>query len=504
MLNRKSRPRRGQAALWASAVLFALFAALSVCMWFANRARFDADPKLIEGLKTAELLDEPAADADAGWPQWRGPRRDGVVLVRGLPTQWPDDGPTQLWEKDVSANESYSAFAVNGGRVFTLLRDGGNEVIVCWKLDDGTEVWRKSYPSGVSANDNLGGYGAGPRSTPTLHDGLVYTVGAGGRFQCRKMADGELVWEKDLLKDYGAPNLKWGTAFSPLVDGDLVFTNPGGPDGKSLVAFDRKTGVERWHSQSDPAGYSSPVAIDLDGERQIVFFTGTHLVGVTAGDGTARWRYPWPTEFGVNAATPITFRAMIDGKPQPFVFISSGYGKGCALVALARKDGRFEAQRVFESNSLCSHFGSPVRLGDHVYGFNETTLVCLSLRTGEERWKKNGFKKGSLLAVRETPAPPAQVAGLVGLPGSPLGPALAVPPLVSTPAAYLLVLAEDGKLALMPASPDGPPGRSDGPQIVTQASRLMGRRCWTMPVLADGRLLLRDEDKIRCLDLRTK
>jgi outer membrane protein assembly factor BamB len=498
MPNQNARPRRGHILLWVSVALFALFAALAVCMWFATRARFDADPNLVEALKTAEFVEDPAAAADAGWPQWRGPRRDGVVIVRDLPTEWPN-GLTQLWEKDIADNEGYSAFAVAGGRVFTLVREGTNEVIVCWKLDDGTEVWRQTYPSGLSSKDNLGGYGAGPRSTPTVHDGLVYTVGAVGRFQCRKIADGELAWEKDLLKDYGAPNLRWGTAFSPLVDGDLVFTNPGGPDGKSLVAFDRRTGEEKWHSENDPAGYSSPIAIDADGERQIVFFTGSHLVGVTAREGTCRWRYPWQTPNDVNAATPIAFTAKIDGRAQHFVFISSGYGKGCALVALVKKEGQWQAERIFESNNFCSHFGSPVRIGDHVYGFNETTLVCLSLRTGEDRWKKNGFKKGTLLGVKAALAPPAQSAAAVGLLGSPfgLGPALAAPPLVSSGAAYLLVLAEDGRLALMPATPERA-------VILTEAARLMGRRCWTMPVLADGKLLLRDEDKIRCLDLHKK
>ncbi len=324
-------------------------------------------------------------------------------------------------------------------------------------------------------------------------------MGAAGRFQCRVAATGRLVWEKDLLKEYRAPNLRWGTAFSPLVDGDLVFTNPGGPNGNSLAAFDRKTGEERWHSLDDPAGYSSPVAIDVEGERQIVFFTGHSLVGVTAKEGKLRWRFAWPTPNAVNAATPITFRALIDGKEQPFVFISSGYGKGCALVALVSQRGKIDAVRVFESNSFCSHFGSPVRVGDHVYGFNETKLVCLNLRTGKEIWGKNGFKKGSLLAVHDTLDRPTLGASAIGLLGSPLGggPALASAALLSARDGYLLILGEEGKLALMKATPDEA-------AIVVEAPRLMGRRCWTMPVLADGRLLLRDEDKILCLDLRQK
>jgi outer membrane protein assembly factor BamB len=463
MVQPNPRPRRGRVLLWVSAALFAAFAALAFSVWYGTRFRFDADPRLLEALVTAEFVEDAPAAEEAGWPQWRGAHRDGVTIASDLATRWPASGPKMLWEKNIADNEGYSSFAVLGGRAYTLLRDGAEEAIVCWNVADGTEVWRKSYASGVPKDDSLGGYGVGPRSTPTLHEGLVYTVGAGGRFQCRNAKTGDLEWEHDLLKEYGAANLRWGTAFSPLVDDDLVFANPGGPGGKSLVAFDRKTGTEKWRSQDDPAGYSSPVAITLDGERQIVFFTGHSVVGVRAKDGSFRWRFPWETQHGVNAATPILFRAKIDGTERQFVFVSSGYGKGCALLVLSPNAGRVDVQRVFESNSLCSHFGSPVRLGDHVYGFNETKLVCLSLRTGKVTWEKNGFKKGSLLAVN----------------------------------GYLLVLAEDGKLALMKATPEEP-------AIVTETARLMGRRCWTMPVLAEGRLFLRDEDNVRCFYLRQK
>ncbi len=456
-----SRPRRGQVLLWVSLTLFASFAVFSLCIWQATRSRFDADPQLLAALQTAEIVEEPAAATDEEWPQWRGVRRDGVTVSRDLLIEWTAGDPKVIWEKDVSSYQGYSSFAVAAGRAYTMLRDGTDEAIVCWNIEDGSEVWRKSSPSGVANGDTLGGYGAGPRSTPTLHEGLLYSVGAAGHFQCRKADSGDLLWEKDLLKDYGASNLRWGTTFSPLVDGDLGYTNPGGSGGKSLVAFDRISGAEKWRSQDNPAGYSSPVAITIDGERQIIFFTGDSLVGVTATDGILRWRFPWATQHGVNAATPIPFRAKIDGKEQHFAFISSGYGKGCALVALVHKNDGFAAQRVFESNSLCSHFGSPIRVGDHVYGFNETNLVCLSLRTGKEKWKKSGFKKGTLLAVNGN----------------------------------LLVLGEDGKLALMKATPEEPP-------IISEAARVMGRRCWTMPVLAEGRLLLRDEENVRCLDLR--
>jgi len=469
-----TRPRRGQVLLRASLALFAGFAVFSACMWYSTRTRFVADADLTQELAKAEFVEEAAPPTGAGWPQWRGFRRDGVAFAPDLLTEWPSNGPPRLWSEDITGLDGFSTFAVAGDRAFTMGRKDDDEVVLCFRPDTGETVWEKRY----DPRFDVGGkksfdpakerehleYGDGPRATPALDGGRVYTVGATGRLQCRRAEDGELLWEHSLLPEYGAPNLRWGFACSPLIDGGLVFVNPGGPGGKSLAAFDKESGKEVWKGQDDAAGYSSPVAITVEGERQIVFFTADSLVGVAARDGAARWRFRWDTEHGVNAATPIPFRAKVGGKERQYLFISSGYNKGCALVALVPKaGGGHDARAVFDSNFFCSHYGSPIRVGDHVYGFNETTLVCMSLRTGQVVWKQSGYKKGSLLAVGE----------------------------------YLLVLGEDGKLALLKASPEGP-------EVVAEDRRAMPHKCWTMPVLADGRLLLRDQDAIRCLDMRKK
>src|SRR5262249_38267739 len=148
---------------------------------------------------------------------------------------------------------------------------------------------------------------------------------------CLDAASGKPLWDKphDLLKEFGAPNLQWGTSSSPLLDGDRLFVNPGGPGNNSIAAFDKKTGALLWKALDDPAGYSSPIAMVVDGIRQIVFFTGTRLVGVKPEDGTLYWSYPWPTEFQVNAATPIWVRARKGNQELNYVFVSSGYAKGC-------------------------------------------------------------------------------------------------------------------------------------------------------------------------------
>jgi len=475
-------PRSAAPLLVASAILFALFAGLSVCIWLGLRNRFIADDDLLNELQEATFVEEPIPSENAGWPQWRGPRRDGVAFASALLTTWPESGPPRLWKQDIEDLKGYSTYAVRGDRAYTMGQRGDKELVLCFQPDTGETIWAKGYDPRFEIDGRMSydpakyrkglDYGNWPRSTPSLDEGRLYTVGSTGRFQCRKAADGELLWEHDLLKDYGAPNLQWGIAASPLIDGDLVFVNPGGPNGKSLAAFDKRTGKEVWTSLDDAAGYSSPIAITVEGDRQIAFYVQGSVLGVSAKTGELRWRFPWPTSQKINVATPITFQTRnAAGKVRQYVFISSGYKDGCALIAvLPRAGGGFEARRVFYSNELCSHYGTPVRVRDHIYGFDENALVCLSLRSGKIRWRSStrDYKKGSLLAVGE----------------------------------YLLVLGEEGKLALLKATPEGH-------IVVAAADNVMENKCWTMPVLVDGRLLLRDQNldgatSIRCHDFREK
>ncbi len=226
----------------------------------------------------------PAAEKETAqpgdWPQWRGPRRDGVSLETGLLLQWPRTGPTELWRAEAGAG--YSSFAVAAGRAYTILQDGDNEAVVCWKADTGKESWRFRYPARY-VND----WGSGPRSTPTVDGDYVYTVGATGLFHCLKADTGAKLWQHNLLEEFNAENLTWGVSFSPLIEGDLIYTNPGGPNGGSLAAFNKRSGKLVWKALDDAAGYSSPIAITAAGVRQIVFFTGKHLVGVAPADGNS-------------------------------------------------------------------------------------------------------------------------------------------------------------------------------------------------------------------------
>jgi outer membrane protein assembly factor BamB len=337
------------------------------------------------------------------------------------------------------------------------VQDGDNEAVVCWAADTGDEKWRFPYPTRYT-----NGNGSGPRSTPTVDGDRVYTIGATGLFHCLGAATGKKLWEHDLLKEAGAANLPWGVSFSPLVEGDRVITNPGGPGGRSVVAFDKQDGKRVWQALDDPAGYSSPIAVTAAGVRQVIVFTGSGLVSLAPEDGKLFWSYPWTTSFGVNAATPIHFRARAGERTLDYLFISSGYGKGCAVLKVVPEGAGAGVRMVYENNRIRNHFASSVRVGDHFFGLDDDRLTCMEVRTGKVAWQQHGLGKGALIAAGH----------------------------------HLLVLGETGTLALVEAAPDGyrEPARFE----------VFQGRCWTAPALTHGRLYLRDEKEVVCLDLRKK
>jgi len=455
--------------LFVGVLCLTLFAGLVLHQLQAKRSLMDGNPELLEVLATAEFLEPrpPSGPRASESPQWRGWRRDGVAWTTNLLTKWPEKGPLEIWK--IPGGESYSSVAVAGGRVYTMLHeeDSIKESILCLHPLTGKETWRKSYDRDPLSVD----YGNFPRATPTVDAGQVFTVGATGVFQCRGAEGGDLVWEHDLIKDYHGRLPKWGYAVSPLVLGERVFVNPGGNDGNSIMAFGRKTGKELWRALDDPAGYSSPIAITVGDTEQVVFFTGTSLVGLTADEGKLLWQFPWPTYQFVNAATPLAFQAKSGAQVHQYLFITSGYHTGCALL---RVDGDakagFQVRPVFTSNDMACHFSSPVRYRDHVYGFDEAQLTCMSLRTGAVRWRQRGYQKGSVLLVE-----------------NPKG------------GAHLLVMGEAGNLTLLEATPEP---ESTGPEPLAERplSGMRGRY-WAMPALADGRLYLRDEKHLFCLKL---
>jgi len=436
---------RKRLMLWTTALLIAGVALLAI-YHYKNRSRRQDDAGLLQELQGASLpSQESLAVANPAWPSWRGPLRDGVARETGLLLDWPSQGPPVVWK--APAGTGYSSMAVANGRLVTMLRRGDEEQIVCLDARTGEPRWVYGYPIQYS-----NGYGGGPRSTPAIDGDRVYAVGATGIFSCIDAQTGKKIWNHDLLGEFNAPNLQWGVSFSPLVDGNLVYAIPGGPSGNSLAAFDKGDGHLVWHRGDDPAGYGSPILSSAAGTRQLLCFTGTALVSANPQTGQILWRFPWKTDHLANIATPLV--------RGDYVFISSGYGKGCALLKIAAAGGKLEAQPVYQTNEFRDHHSGSVYWNEHIYGFDEHRLTCLDFRDGTVRWQKSGLGQGTLLAAD----------------------------------GHLVVLGENGKLVVVEANPE---------KYREKASfKFSSQRCWSVPVIADGKLYVRDEEKIVCYDLR--
>jgi outer membrane protein assembly factor BamB len=453
------KPRRVRFVWWVCGALAFVLAALIAFGIYSQLPRRTANAALMRRLEkqTIAQADDRPLDAKT-WPQWRGQRRDGVATAQDLLVAWPEGGPKELWRVD--GGDGYSSFAVDGGTAYTMIAGSqGRQYVLALDVKTGERRWERECGRVGGSHD----YG-GPRATPTLDGDRLYTLSSYGVLVCLNRADGSVVWEADLVKDHGGRSPRWGYATSPLVEGDLVYVMPGGKGGQGLAAFDKKNGKLAWSAESDVAGYSSPIAATIGGVRQIVYLTGERLLGVTPDEGKLLWAYKWADRFNVNAATPVLVRAKEGDKQEEYLFVSSGYEKGCALVKVSRRQGEdFAAEEVYSNNDLCCHFGSPVLYGDCLYAADEKRdLTCLEVKTGEVRWRarRGTLHKASVLRVDN----------------------------------HLLVLGEKGRLVLLD-------GDADGYKELARCQPFRDR-CWTMPVLADGRLFLRDQSKIVCLDLR--
>jgi outer membrane protein assembly factor BamB len=427
-----------------------------------DRERYDSDPERMAKLAATSLPLPGGGTGQADWPQWRGPNRDGLSAETGLLTDWPAGGPRVLWKRVIG--RGFSSVAVANGRLYTMEEETApetpkaaaprhREAVLCLDARTGREVWRFRYPNEFDER-----FGSGPRSTPAVDGNFVYAVGPKGIFHCLRADTGEKVWRHDLLREFRGRPAKYGVSFSPLVEGNLVYATPGGPDGNAVVAFEKHTGKVAWKALDDPMGYSSPIVVTAAGVRQLLCLTNTALVSLSPEDGKLYWRYPWETDNGFNIATPIGL--------GNYVFISSAYDKGCALVEIAAEaDGSLRPHRVYEHNRMRNYFSSSVRYGEHIYGFDQKDLVCMQVRTGRVVWREKGvrtFGKGSLLIAD----------------------------------GHLLVLGELGMLALAEAAPAGYRQKA--------AVRVSENKCWTVPALAGGNLYIRNEGEILCLSLKKK
>ncbi len=383
------------------------------------------------------------------WMQWRGPNRDGISAETGLLEKWPPGGPPLAWKAD-ALGEGFASFAAASGRLFTQGQIGGQQYVISLDEATGKKLWETANGEPYSNRR-----GSGPRGTPTVDGDRVYALAANGHLICVEAATGRKVWESDLLERFGAGNINWGISESPLIDGERVIVNPGGP-GASVVALNKTNGELIWKSESDEAGYSSAVAADAAGVRQYIVLTGSAGIGLRADDGRLLWRYSKVSNSTANVATPIVH--------DDHVFLSSDYGTGCALLKLTPKAGGVEATEVYFNREMRNHYSTSVLVGDYLYGYSSSILTCMNFKTGEVAWRDRSVGKGQVIYAQ----------------------------------GHLYLLSEDGVVGLVEATPAGYKeksrfelGRGDYPT-------------WTLPVIANGKLLLRDQGTLSCYDIRAK
>ena len=403
-------------------------------------------PGVVASTAPARAPAETAAAAPY-WTDFRGPGRDGHYRERPIRTAWPSQGLTPVWKQPVGGG--YASFVVAGGRAFTIEQRRDQEVVAAYDVPTGREVWTNQWPAAFS--ELLGG--DGPRATPTWSDGRVYALGALGELRCLDEATGRTLWRINILEDNGATNVQWGMSASPLIVDDTVVVLPGGPNGRSVVAYDRRTGGRVWSALDDRQAYSSPMLVTLGGVRQILALSASRLMGLTPENGRMLWEHPWVTQFDVNAAQPL-----VVGPDR--VFISSGYGVGAAVLELARSGDAFTVREVWRNIRMKNQFTSSVLHEGFVYGLDEAILACVDVATGDLKWKGGRYGYGQVMLA----------------------------------SGHLIVLSEDGDMALVRATPE----RHE--ELVRFA--VLDGKTWNHPAMSGGYLLVRNLKDMAAFDLR--
>jgi outer membrane protein assembly factor BamB len=391
------------------------------------------------------LLSAPAA---GDWPHWLGPNHNGSSPEKGLLTQLPKGGPKVLWK--VAGGEGYSAVVVAGGKAVTQVQRGGEELVLALDANTGKELWKTKIAGGFK-----NAFGNGPRATPAIEGSFVYANAVTGPVVCLKAASGELVWEKNILKEFGAKNITWGLSASPLIEGDLVLVIPGAK-GAGVAALDKKSGKTVWKTSDDPASYASPVAVTAGGKRQIAFFTAPGLLGVEAKTGKELWRVPWKTEYDVNICTPLVLGDRM--------FVATGEDVGCALFKFnAQGKPAVEWESKGKKSVMMSYWANAVEHNGYLYGISgqfdrQLDFNCVDLKTGKLMWSKAKYGKAS----------------------------------VTLADGHLWVVTKEGDLVLVHANPKG--------YLERGRVRLLGDNR-TVGTIASRRLYLRDLEHIYCLDI---
>ncbi|MDF1811440.1 MAG: PQQ-like beta-propeller repeat protein [Verrucomicrobiales bacterium] len=367
------------------------------------------------------------------WPKWLGPSENGIS-AESLPDRLKLN--QVAWSAEVGIG--FSSFSVAGGRVFTMGHENGEETVWCFSESDGSVIWQHSYPAALMPNLHEGG----PNATPTIDGERVYAISKDGQLHCYSFSEGKVLWKKNMLEEaqmYRAP--EWGFGGSPYIFGDQVIIESGATFG-----YDKTSGEEIWRSEKYRPAYGSPIAFEVSGKHYLATLKTDGLVILDPNDGKTLGFSQWRTSFQTNANTPLVVG-------EGTLFISTGYDRGCALFQF---DGT-ALSKVYEEETMSNHMGNSVLIDGYLYGFDGTAhrgrpveFCCIALSDGSKKWSTQEYRYGSVIAAGKD----------------------------------LIVLTEQGKMLIGPASPEGFAAR-------VQYQVLTGR-CWTPPVLANGRIYVRN------------
>lgn len=409
-----------------------------------TKLKFAIFTKFTVFVGTAVLLGATAIAAKAAtqeaWPQWRGKDNTGLFVKGCLNPASLPPSPKVLWEAQLGAG--YSSVSIAGPYLYTMGNISNQDIVYCLQADTGKEVWRYSYPCKAASYP-------GPRATPCVANNQVYTISREGLAICLNAKTGEVVWQKHVAKEFGAGIPGWGISGSPIESNGMIFLNV----ATHGVALDARTGSARWKSPAGPSGYASPVVATINGIKTVVMFGAKALYGVDFKTGKKLFSHPWVTKYSVNAADPVIIGNRI--------FVSSGYGRGCALLDVSGSQPKV----LWENTNLKNHFCTSIPINGHLYGIDgnigRAKLTCLDIKTGTIAWQSN-IMVGTLIATGD----------------------------------LLVCLQESGDLKIIKATPTAY-------TEIASAKGLLPRKCWNIPVLCRGNLYMRnDKGHLICIDVR--
>lgn len=397
------------------------------------------------GLGLAVCLSATNAGA-VDWAQWRGPQRNGISPETGWLATFPEEGPKVLWKANVGLG--FASVTVAGGRAFTTGNEEDKDSVFAFDAVTGKALWRYTFDHPVDAKY----YEGGTSASPTVDGDRVYTLSKRGHLHVFEAATGAVVWKKNIAEEVGAKMPTWGWASSVLVDGDQLVVNV----GTLGVALTKSDGQVRWKTGPGESGYATPVPYEQDGEKLYLVFAAKELAAIRADTGARVWSHKWQTSYDVNAADPV-----VVGPKR--ILVSSGYDRGGALLEL--RGGKPEV--VWENKNVRSMQNAGIVLGDYLYAIDgnngKAQLRCLEVATGKVLWTFKDPNHGALTAAD----------------------------------GRLIVIGEKGELFVGEAKPEG-----FTPSARAQVS---GGKFWTVPVLANGRLYIRNsEGLVTCLEMTAR